>query len=29
VIVPDSGHFVAEEDPAVFDSAVIKFFENS
>jgi len=29
VIVPDSGHFVAEEDPAAFNSAVVKFFENN
>ena len=28
VIVPESGHFVAEEDPAAFNSAVIKFLEN-
>ncbi len=29
VIVPDSGHFVAEEEPAVFNSAVIKFLEKN
>ena len=29
VIVPDSGHFVAEEEPAVFNSVVIKFLKNN
>lgn len=29
VIVPDSGHFVAEEDPTAFNSAVIKFLANN
>lgn len=28
VIISDSGHFVAEEDPAAFNSVVIKFLEN-
>lgn len=29
VIVPDSGHFVAEEDPEAFNSSVIKFLKGN
>jgi pimeloyl-ACP methyl ester carboxylesterase len=29
IIVDDSGHFVAEESPEIFNSAVIKFLESS
>ncbi len=28
IIVEDSGHFVAEEAPEIFNSSVIKFLEN-
>jgi pimeloyl-ACP methyl ester carboxylesterase len=29
IIVENSGHFVSEETPKIFNSAVIKFIENS